>query len=47
MNSSNTTKTVMRLIVTAVNVLTAEPLIFDSFRKQIQFALIDKCFSQA
>ena len=34
-SSSNTTK-IMRLIVTAVNVLTAEPLIFDSFKTQIQ-----------
>ena len=34
-SSSNTTKTV-RLIVTAVNVLNAEPLIFDSFKMQIQ-----------
>mgnify|MGYP003575707934 CR=1 FL=1 len=32
---SNTTKTV-RFIVTAVNVLNAEPLIFDSFKMQIQ-----------
>lgn len=34
-SSSSSTKTV-RLIVTAVNVLTAEPLIFDSFKIQIQ-----------
>ena len=34
-SSSNTSKTV-RLIVTAVNVLNAEPLIFDSFKMQIQ-----------
>ena len=34
-SSSNTTKTV-RLIVTAVNVLNAEALIFDSFKMQIQ-----------
>ncbi|HEU5462243.1 MAG TPA: patatin-like phospholipase family protein [Nitrososphaeraceae archaeon] len=34
-SSSNTTKTV-RLIVTAVNVLNAEPLIFDSFKMQIE-----------
>lgn len=34
-SSSNTTKTV-RLIVTAVNVLNAEPLIFDSFKIQIE-----------
>lgn len=34
-SSSSSTKT-MRLIVTAVNVLTAEPLTFDSFKIQIQ-----------
>jgi NTE family protein len=34
-DSSNTTKT-MRLIVTAVNVLNAEALIFDSFKMQIE-----------
>ena len=34
-SSSSSTK-VMRLIVTAVNVLTAEPLTFDSFKIQIQ-----------
>jgi NTE family protein len=34
-SSSNTTKT-MRLIVTAVNVLNAEALIFDSFKMQIE-----------
>ncbi|HKO40129.1 MAG TPA: patatin-like phospholipase family protein, partial [Nitrososphaeraceae archaeon] len=35
-NSSNSCTTTIRLIVTAVNVLTAEPLIFDSFKMQIQ-----------
>ena len=35
-NSSNSCTTTIRLIVTAVNVLTAEPLIFDSFNMQIQ-----------
>jgi NTE family protein len=35
-NSFNSCTTTIRLIVTAVNVLTAEPLIFDSFNMQIQ-----------
>lgn len=35
-NLSNSCTTTIRLIVTAVNVLTAEPLIFDSFNMQIQ-----------
>jgi NTE family protein len=35
-NSSNSCTTTIRLIVTAVNVLTAEPLIFDSFKMQIE-----------
>lgn len=34
--SSSSATTAVRLIVTAVNVLTAEPLIFDSFKIQIQ-----------
>lgn len=34
--SSSSVTTAVRLIVTAVNVLTAEPLIFDSFKIQIQ-----------
>ena len=35
-SSSTTTTTAIRLIVTAVNVLTADPLLFDSFKMQIQ-----------
>ena len=34
--SSSTTTTAIRLIVTAVNVLTADPLLFDRFKMQIQ-----------
>jgi NTE family protein len=35
-NNSSYTSITIRLIVTAVNVLTAEPLLFDSFKMQIQ-----------
>ena len=35
-SSSSSTTTAIRLIVTAVNVLTADPLLFDSFKMQIQ-----------
>ena len=35
-SSSSNTTTAIRLIVTAVNVLTADPLLFDSFKMQIQ-----------
>jgi NTE family protein len=35
-NSSSYTSITIRLIVTAVNVLTADPLLFDSFKMQIQ-----------
>jgi len=35
-SNSSTSTTTIRLIVTAVNVLTAEPLIYDSFKIQIQ-----------
>ena len=35
-SSSTSTTTAIRLIVTAVNVLTADPLLFDSFKMQIQ-----------
>ena len=34
--SSSSTTTAIRLIVTAVNVLTADPLLFDRFKMQIQ-----------